>query len=68
MSSSESITSFICDTWLTDDDIVSLWEVCEGSRPEGASTEDELIEFARVYLQAAVFKIAGENISEKLLN
>lgn len=60
--------SFICDTWLSEDDLLRLWEVCEGIRPQGAATYKELIEFIRVVNLAAMFKVAGEDITDKILN
>lgn len=38
------------DTWLEEDDIQRLWDVCEGTLPEEMATMEELEEFERVVL------------------
>lgn len=48
--------------------MLRLWEVCEGKRPQGAATYKELVEFLRIVNLAAMFKVAGEGLTGKLLN
>ena len=49
------------DTWLKEEDMQRLWDVCHGVLPENAATDDELIEFERCVMHAAMVKTAGED-------
>lgn len=52
------------DTWLTGDDVQRLWDVCHGVLPQTAATEDELNEFKKLVLHAAMIKQAGPDYLE----
>jgi hypothetical protein len=51
------------DTWLQEDDVQRLWQVCHGLLPETAATFDEIKEFERVVMHAAMLKAGGEGYS-----
>jgi hypothetical protein len=47
------------ETWLKEEDMQRLWDVCQGNLPEAAASERELEEFHRCVMHAAMVKIAG---------
>lgn len=49
------------ETWLAEEDIQRLWDVCHGNLPEDAATVDELEEFERCVMHTAMQKVAGED-------
>lgn len=49
----------VFDTWLKEDDMQRLWDVCHGKLSEAAASEEELEEFHRCVVHAAMVKMAG---------
>ena len=49
------------DSWLEEEDVQRLWDVCHGVLPTTAATADEIKEFERMVLHAAMVKVAGED-------
>ena len=49
------------DSWLEEEDVQRLWDVCHGVLPESAATFDEIKEFERLVLHSAMLKVAGED-------
>lgn len=47
------------ETWLREEDMQRLWDVCHGVLPEHAATNQELEEFERCVMHAAMVKMAG---------
>lgn len=56
------------ETWLTDEDAQRLWNVCQGNLPESAATHEELVEFERVVMHAAMLKMGGEDYETATLH
>lgn len=52
------------ETWLTEEDIHRLWQVCHGQLPEVAASVDEVEEFERVVTHAAMLKVAGKDYQQ----
>lgn len=57
-------TSTRFDSWLNADDVDRLWKVVHGELPETAATADELDEFHRVVVHAAMLKVAGKDYQQ----
>lgn len=55
------------ETWLTEEDIQRLWDVCHGVLPEAAATFDEIEEFERLVLHSAMIKMGGEGYIQATL-
>lgn len=49
------------ETWLHESDMQRLWDVCHGNLPENAATAEELEEFHRCVVHAAMVKTAGSD-------
>ena len=47
------------ESWLDASDIERLWAVVHGDLPDTAATDDELAEFERLVVHAAMIKVAG---------
>jgi hypothetical protein len=47
------------DSWLTEDDIQRLWDVVHGNLAEEFATHDEVQEFSRIVMHAAMTKVGG---------
>ena len=47
------------ESWLDPEDVDRLWRVVHGELPEVAATSDELVEFERLVVHAAMLKVAG---------
>lgn len=47
------------ETWLEEQDVERLWAVCHGTLPETAATADEIMEFERLVMHAAMLRVAG---------
>ena len=52
------------ETWLTEEDVQRLWQVCHGQLPEAAATFDEMEEFERVVTHAAMLKVVGKDYQQ----
>ena len=48
------------DSWLNEDDVQRLWDVVHGELPEEFATYDEITEFGRIVMHAAMKKLGGE--------
>jgi hypothetical protein len=55
------------ESWLTDSDLQRLWDVCHGILPQVAASEDELAEFERVVMHAAMIKMGGTGYTTAIL-
>lgn len=55
------------DTWLKEQDIERLWAVCHGTLPETAATVDEIVEFERLVMHAAMLRVAGPDYLQAIV-
>jgi hypothetical protein len=55
------------DTWLQEDDVQRLWQVCHGLLPETAATFDEIKEFERIVMHTAMIKMGGAGYTQSTL-
>ena len=55
------------DTWLLEDDVLRLYKVCQGKLGDAYATDEELSEFSRVVMHAAMIKFGGEEYSQHIV-